>query len=72
MENEPTKPREYSEPRAVSLYRRQWSIVDQYAERHDYNVSAALRRIIDEWAEEHMIKQLPLSEMARMTQFEDA
>lgn len=43
--------RESVEARNVSMYPRHWRAVDEYArEKSDYKVSAALRRIIEEWA----------------------
>ncbi len=44
--------RELIEQRSVSLYPRHWSIVENYAaELEEPNVSGALRKIINEWAQ---------------------
>ena len=44
--------RELTERRNVSLYPRQWAIVEALAiELDEPNISAALRRIVNDWAQ---------------------
>lgn len=53
--------RELVEARNVSLYPRHWAMVDSYSKDMGYDTtSAALRRIIQEWAQ-FKSQQLPLS-----------
>lgn len=39
------------EGRHITMYSRQWATVESYAKDQGFNVSLALRRIIDEWVE---------------------
>lgn len=43
---------EHTEPRRVTLYPRQWAVVEMHALNFDGNVSMALRRIVDDWAQD--------------------
>lgn len=56
----------------ISLYPKQRQVVEAYAKENGYSLALALRRIIDEWTKAQMAHYLPPSEVARLTQFEDA
>ena len=59
----PNSKRELVEIRSVSLYPKHWDTVDAYSREMGYgSTSAALRRIIDEWAQFKSV-QLPLMSM---------
>jgi hypothetical protein len=51
------KSRERVQVRAVSMYPMHWAIVDSFARDQGYgSLSAALRRIIDEWNREKSVQ----------------
>ena len=58
-----------STPRSVSMYGRHWATVAAYAKDQGYgSVSAALRRIVDEWLE---LKAVALSREAGFHDLEE-
>lgn len=46
------KQTERAEPRNITLFPRQWAVVEMHALNFDGNVSMALRRIVDDWAQD--------------------
>ena len=43
------KQKGWSETRTISMYPEDWAIVEQFADAEGYNVSLAIRKIIDQW-----------------------
>lgn len=53
---------ELVEPRSVSMYSLQWATVEALARDNGYpSVSAALRRIVEEWVEMRQFQELARS-----------
>lgn len=59
-----TPPKEQVKKKNISLYPREWGIVEQVERRYSLSTSAAIRHIVNQWQEMRYQLPLPLQEQS--------